>query len=103
MRGTECHLHIFSGTRARIDETGGVQPGQGRAVERNAAALRDHGLRPIEAEPAQVLDHGGHELWPAAGGVEVVVAQEQRAADGAGAFLDSPEGPGMAEMEQAGR
>jgi hypothetical protein len=35
---------------------------------------------PVEAEPAQVLDHGGHELRAAAGGVEVVVAQEQRAA-----------------------
>jgi hypothetical protein len=53
----------------------------------------------MQAEPAHVLNHGGDKFRPAAGGVEVVVAQEQFAPRGQGSLLGSPKGAGMSEVE----
>jgi hypothetical protein len=50
----------------------------------------------------QVLLHGGHKLRPAAGAVEIVVAQEERAARGASALRGDGERFRMTGVEQAG-
>ena len=70
-------------------------------VEREAVALAELGV-PGEAEPVEVFAHGGGELGAGALGVEVFVAEIERAVGGAGALVGDPEGARVAEMEQAG-
>ena len=82
--------------------TGGVEGGEGGAVAGQPGALRDDGFVPGEAEPAEVCEHGGDEIEAEAEGVEVVVAEEEVTAGGAGAFGGEPEGARVAEVEVAG-
>lgn len=84
------------------NSAGGVEAGEGGAVKREPRALVDDGLGPREAKPTQVFEHGGDEIETEADGVEVVVAQEQGAAGGAGALGGEPKRARMAEVEVAG-
>ena len=58
-------------------------------------------LVPVQAQPAQVLEHRCHEIETEAEGIEVVVAQKEIATGGAGALGGEPEGAGVAEVEMA--
>ncbi len=65
-----------------------AQPLEGRPVESHAPALfvgrerptHVRSLAPAKSQPAQILEHRFDELRPASCAVEVVVAQDQRAA-----------------------
>ena len=57
---------------------------------------------PGEAEPAQVFEHGRDEIQPETHGVEILVAQDERAAGGAGALGGDPKRACMAEMQMPG-
>jgi hypothetical protein len=87
--------------RAGEDEAGGVEFFESGAVGGQAGTLRDDGITPREAEPAEVLDHGSDEIEAETNGVEIVVPKQEFAAGGAGAFGSEPEGAGVAEMEVA--
>lgn len=102
VRGAEGFEDIAAGAGAGEDPAGGVEAGEGAAVEREAVALADDRLGPGEAKPVEVLEHGGDEIEAEADGVEVVVAQEERAAGGAGALGGEPERARVAEVEMAG-
>jgi len=52
-----------------------------------------------EPEPAEVLKHRGDEIEAEADGIEVVVAEKERAAGDAGTFGGEPERPGVTEVE----
>jgi len=84
------------------DEAGGVEAGEGGAVKEKALALGDDGAVPSQAEPGQVFLKSGDEFGTATGGVEVVVAQEERAAGGSGALVSEPERARVAEVKVAG-
>lgn len=92
---------IAARARAGEDEAGGVEGGEGGAVTGQPGALRDHGFAPREAEPAEVLEHGGDEIEAEAEGVEVIVAEEECATGGAGAFGGEPKCACVAEVEMA--
>ena len=85
------------------DEAGGVECGEGGAVMGQPGALRDDGFAPREAEPAEVCEHGGDEIEAEAEGVEVIVAEEEFATGGAGAFGSEPKCACVAEVEMARR
>jgi hypothetical protein len=99
---TEGVEDIAARAGAGKDGSGGMELGEGGAVKRETLALVDDGLGPREAEPTQVFEHGGDEIEAEADGVEIVVAQEQGAAGGAGAFGGDPESARVAEVEVAG-
>jgi hypothetical protein len=86
----------------RENQAGGVEAGEGGAVGGEALRLGDDGFFPSEAELVKILEHGGDELGAAAGGVEVVVAEEGASAGGAGVLVGGPECLRVAEMEVAG-
>lgn len=110
VRGADSGLEVFARAGAGIHEASLFQSGDGVAVERVALALivgceRAADVRaflPIEAEPAEVFEHGGDELHFAAGVVDVFVAEDEDAAVGPGAFQHGPESSRVAEMEIAG-
>jgi len=87
VRGLESAQDVLAGAGAGIDEAACEELVEGRVVRLAALALRVgaglsatvRALLPLEAEPAQVLDHGGHKLRTAAGVVEVFIPQNQRA------------------------
>jgi len=58
-------------------------------------------LRPGKPQPAEIIDRGGDKLLPAAGGVEILDAEDEPR--GAGPRRGDGEGAGMADMEEAGR
>lgn len=93
---------IAAGAGAGENGAGGVELGESGAVEWQPFALVDDGLGPREAEPTQVFEHGGDEIEAEADGVEVVVAEKQSAAGGAGAIGGEPKRAGMAEVEVTG-
>ena len=99
---TEGVKDIAARAGAGKNRAGGMEAGEGGAVKRETLALIDDRLGPREAEPAEVFEHGGDEIEAEADGVEIVVAQEQGAAGGAGAFGGDPECARVAEMEVAG-
>ena len=78
-----------------------MQADKGGTIEGDPLALSDHGLLPFQTEPVEILPHSRDELWSAAGGIEVVIAQEQSARGGPGALLGGPEGAGVAKVQQA--
>ena len=102
VRRAEGFEDIAAGARAGENVAGGVEAGEGGAVEGEAVALVDDGLSPGEAEPAEVGEHRGDEIEAEAEGVEVVVAEEEGAAGGAGALGGDPEGACVAEVKMAG-
>lgn len=81
---------------------GGVEAREGGAVERETFALGNDGFLPREAEPAEIFEHGGDEIEAEADGVEIVVAQEERAVGRAGAVGGDPECARVPEVEMAG-
>jgi hypothetical protein len=101
---------VFPRTGAGINESGGAELIERSAVETHAFALivgrkRSPTVRaflPLEAEPFQVVEHGGDEFWFAAGAIQVFVAEDQFAAVQNGALLRSPESPRVAEVQVAG-
>ncbi len=93
---------IAAGAGTGENGAGGVELGEGGAVERETRALADDGLGPGEAEPTQVFEHGGDEIEAETDGVEVVVAEKQSAAGGAGALGSEPKRAGVAEVEVPG-
>lgn len=94
--------HVATRARTREDLAGGVELSESGAIKGEAFALGNDRFLPSEAEPAKVLEHGGDEIQTEADGVEVVVAEEQRATGGAGALGGDPEGTRVPEMEVAG-
>ena len=110
MRRADGLEDIAAGTRAGKDQAGGVELLECGSVMGAPAALvvgrigaADVGaFRPGEAEPAQVLEHRVDEIEAEADRVEVVIAQDERAAGLAGAFRGDPERARMAEVEVAG-
>ncbi len=101
MRGAGSFGDVAAGSRARENETGGVEAGEGGAVEQDALALRDDGAVPGQAEPVQIFLEGGDEFRATAGGVEIVVAEEERAAGLAGALMSDPERACVAKVKVA--
>ena len=99
--GGQCVEDIAARAGAGENEAGGVEGGEGGAVTGQPGALRDHGFAPREAEPAEVLEHGGDEIEAEAEGVEVIVAEEECATGGAGAFGGEPKCARVAEVEMA--
>jgi len=103
VRGGDGGFGEFAaGAVAGEDQAGGVEAGEGVAVGGETLRLGDDGFFPRKAEPAEVFEHGGDELGAAAGGVEVVVAEEQASAGGAGAFMGGPKRERVAEVQVAG-
>ena len=102
MGGGQCVEDIAARAGAGENEAGGVEGGEGGAVAGQPGALGDDGFAPRETEPAEVCEHGGDEIEAEAEGVEVVVAEDEVAAGGAGAFGGEPERAGVAEVEVAG-
>ena len=102
MRGAGGFGDVAARTRAGEDESGGVEAGECGAVEREALALREEGAVPADAEPVEIFLESGDELGPAAGGVEVVVAEDERAVRGAGALVGDPECARVTEVKVAG-
>ena len=100
--GGQCVEDIAARAGAGENEAGGVEGGEGGAVAGQPGALGDDGFAPRETEPAEVCEHGGDEIETEAEGVEVVVAEDEVAAGGAGAFGGEPERAGVAEVEVAG-
>lgn len=101
VRGGDRIEDVAAGARAGEDETGGVEFGEGGAVGGQAGTLRDDRLAPREAKPAEIFDYGGDEIEAEADGVEIVVAEEEFAAAGAGAFGSEPKRAGVAEVKMA--
>ena len=60
-------------------------------------------LLPANAEPVEVFDHGMEELEPGALGVEIFVAQDERAQMRASSLIGDPERAGVAHVKQASR
>ena len=110
VRGAGGFEDVAAGAVARIDEAGGVEFFEDGAVERAAGLLVVGRVRaadvgaflPGEAEPAEVGEHGVDEIEAEAGGVEVVVAEDERAVGEAGAFGGDPEGAGVPKMQIPG-
>ena len=103
VRGGDGFEDIAARAGAGEDEAGGVECGEGGAVMGQPGALRDDGFAPREAEPAEVCEHGGDEIEAEAEGVEVIVAEEEFATGGAGAFGSEPKCACVAEVEMARR
>ena len=109
MRCAQRLLHVAPRTYAGIDESAGAKFFQRFDVKLPALALRvrregpaDVGaFLPAEAEPAQVFKHRGDELGFAPVAVEILVANDQRAAPGLSALLRGPERPGVAEVQES--
>ena len=89
MRRADRVEHVTTRPRAGEDQPRGVQSLECGAVVRPPAAL-------------VVLEHGIHEIQPEALGVEVVVAQDQRAAGGARPLRGDPEGARVAQVQEPG-
>ncbi len=94
--------HLGPGLEAAVQQAGLGQPGQRRRVAVQPPRLDDHRLVPDEAQPGQVLEDGGLELRPAAGGVDVLHAQQETAADGPGGVEGGQGGKRVPAMQQAG-
>jgi len=102
---------ILAGTAAGIDKASFAKPFERSEVERVALALRIRRKRsaairpfaPFQAEPFQIVVHGGDELRFATRKIQIFIAQDQRAGVLSGAFLSRPEGSGVTKMQQARR
>ena len=102
---------VLAGTGAGIDVTSSAEVFEGGAIEVESFALRIRGegaaaigsFLPFEAEPAEVVEHGGDKLRPATRAIEVFVSEDQGAVLGASPFLRGPKGAGVAKVEEAGR
>ena len=92
---------VAAGAGAGIGEAGGEELLEGGEVEGQAVGLAELGV-PGEAEPEEVFAHGGGELGARALGIDVFVAEVERAVGGAGALVGDEEGAGVAEVEKAG-
>ncbi len=102
---------VFAGAGAGVNQAGIAQLLERAFVDKasftlvvgceGAAAIGT--FLPLEAEPAQVLEHGGDELRLASREVQVFVAQDQAASSGLCALLRDPECARVAEVQVAGR
>jgi hypothetical protein len=111
VRRSDGSLDVLARTGAGINKVPGAQLIQCGAVKTHpfalvvgaefAADIRP--LAPYETEPAQILQHRLEEFHFETHGIHVFIAQNQRAAMGAGAFLRGPERSRMAEMQIARR
>lgn len=109
-------LEVFAGAGAGVDVAGGDEGSPGVEVEVAAPALGVGAVRascggmvayawsfrPLEAEPAEVFEHGVDVLGFAAVGVEVFIAEDERAVVGLGSLGGDGEGAGVAGVEVAG-
>jgi hypothetical protein len=91
-----------AGAEAGIDEAAGAQPVQRLGVEREPFGLPHHLAVEFQAEPAQVLDDAVDERDAAAAGVDILDAEQEVAAAGAGEIVREHCREGMAEVEPAG-
>jgi hypothetical protein len=92
---------VAAGAGAGVGEASGEEVVECVAVEREAVGLAELAV-PGEAKPVEVFAHGGGELGAGTLGVEVFVAEVERAVGGAGSLVGDEEGAGVAEMEKAG-
>jgi len=100
--------HVLPGARARIDEAAGAELLKGRDVMGDPGALvvgriRPAHVRPLtpaQAKPAQVLEHRIDKLRTATWAVEIVVAQDERAARGRCALLGDPKRARVTEVRK---
>jgi hypothetical protein len=110
VRGAGGSGDVFAGASAGVDETSGAQFLQRGTIMPHALALRVRAdrsaairsLLPLEAKPAQVLNHRPDKLRLAPDAVKVFVPQDKRAAVAARPLLGLPECPRVAEVEEAG-
>ena len=101
---------MLSSTPVSIPKAAIPQRVESRLVEVAAFALIVWSKRtaavgaflPLKTKPTQVLKHRRNELHFGADGIEIFVAQNERATMGAGAFLGDPKSSGVTEMQPAG-
>ncbi len=109
MRRTEGAQNILPRAGAGIDETAGAQALEGRDVMIAARTLivRREGsadirpFTPVKPKPAQILVRRLDKLWATAGGVEVVIAQQEGAADLLRTLLRDPKSARVTEVKIA--
>ncbi len=58
--------------KAGVKHTGRSKHVRGRPVDVEMLGLNEHRLFPHDAEPAEVLENSGDELWPRTGDVDVL-------------------------------
>lgn len=99
---------IAAGTSAGVDVAGvakGAPDGEVIALALEVGGVRaaDVGaLVPINAEPVEIGGDGGEELGAAAGGIEVLDAEDECAGGGLCTLVGGPECEGVAEVKVAG-
>jgi hypothetical protein len=124
MRRGERSLEIFPRTGTGIDESAVAKFTPCVQINRSALALRIRSkvpadapmlaafamlprkavtLVPVQAQPTQVVIHGPHEFRLAALKVQVFIAEDERAAGGAGAAPRHKESAGVAQVQISGR
>ncbi len=109
MRGPGGLLEVFAAAGAGVDVASGDEGAPGFEVERTALALVVGSVGasyvwafgPLEAEPAEVFEHGMDVLGLAAVGVEVFIAEDERALVRLGSLGGDGEGAGVAGVEVA--
>ena len=102
--GGQATFDILAGLVAWVEDAGGLEllpdlaePGQTLRLDVGCVRATDIGsFRPLQAEPAEVFDRGGGELWSTASRVEVFGAVNQRPAGGAGG--GECEGAGVSDV-----
>ena len=111
MRRAGGRPDVLARTGAGIDETAGLQSFQRGAINVHPLALivrreRPAAIRaflPFKAKPSQILDHGRDKFHFVAGGIQILVPQNQRAAIFPRPLLRRPKCPRVAEMQIARR
>jgi hypothetical protein len=111
MGGLQGAQDILTRTGAGVRRAQFAQAIELSSIQFDSLALVVRGERPAdvrafvpgEAEPLKVLDECSSELGPDTGAVQIFVAEDERAASGACAFLRDPKSTCMAEVQIAGR
>ncbi len=111
MRRLQGAPDVLPGTFARINEALGLKSFESGAIQLEPLALVVWSkgapavgpFVPLEAEPAQVLEHGADKFGFAPGPVEVFVAKQESAALRACALLRGPKSSRVAKMKETGR
>lgn len=94
---------VGAGAEAWVEQAGLGEVVEGSAVFGEVLGLGADAVVPVEAEPGQVVDQGGGVFGAAAGGVDVLDAEEEAAFGLAGLGPGEEGGVGAAEVERAGR
>src|SRR5688500_17017488 len=109
MRGANRFEHVAAGSGTREDHAGVVKAFERGPIMHAPLALiigrvktTDVGaLRPVDSQPAKVLEHGLNEIQAKADCIQIIITQNQHALGVSRAFSGDPEGTGMAQMKVA--